>query len=214
MSAALYALCFSPSPDASGDGGYNGRGRIRESAATPVSLEEDADAARIRAGDAAAFDRVVDTYFDTLVRFAVTFLHARDTAEDVVQTVFVRIWAGHETWRPTVGIRAYLFRAVRNQSFTELTRTRAESRTQSIVERAGDIPPTADDILERDERMIALRAALAGLAERRRTALRLRFEEELSYADVGTVLGVSEKAAQELVSRAVGTLRARLSHLR
>jgi RNA polymerase sigma factor (sigma-70 family) len=172
--------------------------------------------ARVRTGDADAFDQLVAFYFPRLVRFAGGFTRSRDTADDVAQTVLARVWHRRTNWNPAGTVSAYLFRAVRNVALNEQARRNTMHRTQAdaafaLTPSPGPLP---DERLERESQRRALQDALETMTERRRTALRLRFEEGMPYANIAEVIGISEKAAQELVSRAIGTLRARLQHLR
>lgn len=216
MTASLSTYWFAFSSD-NFDAGRHGTLVRDESLEEPnraLDPEEEALAERVRASDTGTFDELVTTYFPVLVRFATGLSGARDAAEDAVQSVFTRLWQGRASWRPTGGIRPYFFRAVRNQILNDLARVRTAARYRASGHDT-DVAqmPAAELTLERDERVRALQASLASLSERRRTALRLRFEEELAYGEIASVLNLSEKAARELVVRAVGTLRAQLRHL-
>lgn len=220
MTAPLSTYWFAFSSDDFDAGRHDAHARAQDAYDVPrpdaLSLVDAAIVERIHAADAAAFDGLVSTYFPVLVRFATGLSGSHDAAEDAVQGVLARVWQGHATWRPTGGIRPYLFRAVRNQIINDVARVTTARRFREAEVAASDVPaqmPAAEEQLERDERVVALHAALRALSERRRTALRLRFEEQLSYGEIAAVLNLSEKAARELVVRAVGTLRAQLRHL-
>lgn len=64
----------------------------------------------------------------------------------------------------------------------------------------------------RDERAVRLAAALETLTEDQREAVRLRYIEGLSLAEVGEVLGRTDKAASALILRGIAALRKRLEH--
>ncbi len=55
-------------------------------------------AERIRAGDEAAFEAMFRAHYDGLCRYVAAYLGSRDSAEDVVQGVFARIWEDRSHW--------------------------------------------------------------------------------------------------------------------
>jgi RNA polymerase sigma factor (sigma-70 family) len=74
-----------------------------------------------------------------------------------------------------------------------------------------DFVAPVDDELIATERLVALRAAIARLPERRRTAIRLRYEEGMTCAAIGSVLAMSTKSAEQLVALSVRALRKMLA---
>jgi RNA polymerase sigma-70 factor (ECF subfamily) len=156
-----------------------------------------------------AFTAVMHAYGDRLVRFAYGFVRSADAAEDIVQNVFIRIWDGRNTLRPSESLRAYLFMAVRRSALNVLKRRTVEARyvSQTIHESPGWQTPAVDEQTDADDTVHEIRGAMARLTERRRTALRLRYEERLPFVVVAQIMGVSEKSAKHLVTRAVDEVR-------
>jgi RNA polymerase sigma-70 factor (ECF subfamily) len=111
-------------------------------------------------------------------------------AEDLVHDTFVRALARAERVRMAVSPRAYLFGIARHVGTDALRRRRP---TEELGETAA--APAA----EADERLDAMRAAIAALPEAQRETLQLRLQQELSYEEIAEVLGVP-----------VGTVRSRL----
>src|SRR6059058_5465514 len=60
--------------------------------APPLISEERDWAARVRAGDAAAFERAFRTYHAALCKFACRYVHSPEIAEELVHDVFARLW--------------------------------------------------------------------------------------------------------------------------
>ncbi|GAA0583713.1 SigB/SigF/SigG family RNA polymerase sigma factor [Paractinoplanes ferrugineus] len=74
----------------------------------------------------------------------------------------------------------------------------------------GDTIGGPDAAFELTEQLIALRPAIAGLAERERSILAMRFYDDLSQSEIGERLGISQMQVSRLLSRTVATLRAQL----
>ena len=142
-------------------------------------------------------------------RSALRVLEDPQAAEDVAQQVFLALIEGRLDLAQSRDEAAVLrWWAVR----TALSARRGESnrRTreeQHVMRQAHEDP--AEEAARQDDRS-TLERLVAALPEDLRLAVRLRFEEGLSYARVGEALAVSEPVAHERVQRALARLRKRL----
>jgi RNA polymerase sigma-70 factor (ECF subfamily) len=187
-----------------------------ESSAAPVA--EAGLVARVRAGDEAAFESLFKAYYHCLCSFANGYVRSPDTAEELVQSVFLRIWERRESWAPAAGVRAYLFAASRNHALDHL-------RHERVVERlapcASDHPaaetrvrPGPDEEMQAVELAAALRRAVEELPERRREVVTLRWQHQLTNLEIAKVLGISVKGVEAHVTRSLTYLRERLRPFR
>ena len=174
--------------------------------------------ARVRLGDENAFEALFEAYYPSLCDFVQSYLHSAESAEEVVQTVFLRIWEQRATWEPIIGVRAYLFAACRNQALGILKHERVVVRTAARATRE-DLPlgmgrgaPAPDAELHGTELANALRHAVHALPERRRMVVVLRWQHQMSYAEIASVLGISVKTVEVHMGRALASLRKQLGH--
>jgi RNA polymerase sigma-70 factor (ECF subfamily) len=182
-----------------------------ERARPPVEVAEAEDpiVRQIQAGDAAAFESLVVAHFVSLVRFVAGLVHDRDMAEDIVQDTLTRVWERRGSFRPERSIRSYLYGAVRNRALNVLAHDTVRQKTAPLV--AAELSDEGDEASQIDPGVVrALREALATLTERRRTAVRLRYEGELSYPEIAVVMGISTGSAEQLVFHAIRALRVAL----
>jgi len=165
---------------------------------------------QIREGHASAFDTLARRHLVTLVRFASALTGDRDMAEDIVQTVLLRLWERRDSLHPTGSVIAYLCAAIRNQAMD--TRRRDGARNRAAVVAGPTLHATfpAPDTNTPDDTVIALRAAFFTLPEHYRAALQLRYGQRLGYTDIAAALGMTPKGAERLLARAVEALRRRL----
>ena len=168
-----------------------------------------------QAGDESAFDRLVEEYSGVVFGLLTRFLGTSPWREDLVQEVFLRVLRARERYEPTARFATFLYRIAFNLCVNERER-RGSRQALSLDdtvggdwndERAPD--PTAG--LEREDRVQAVRAAIAALPENQRMALILAKYEELPYAEIAEVLGSSEKAIKSMVHRARENLRETLA---
>src|SRR5947207_1985381 len=163
---------------------------------------------RIRLGDENAFESLFEAYYPSLCDFVQSYLHSAESAEEVVQTVFLRIWEQRATWEPTTGVRAYLFAPCRNQALGILKHERVVVRTATRATREefalgmGRGAPAPDAELHAAELATALRQAVHALPERRRMVVVLRWQHQMSYAEIASVLGISVVAVSLKKKRA------------
>jgi RNA polymerase sigma-70 factor (ECF subfamily) len=172
--------------------------------------------ARIRAGDAAAFEAMFRRYYEPLLRFALTYLPVRETAEDLVQDVFYRIWEQRERWAVRTTLAAYLYGAVRNRALDYVRHQLVEQQWEERALLARDVtaaalrvpPASALAQLELDELDLVIRRAVDRLPERCRQTFLLSREHGLAYAEIAAVMGTSVKTVKIQMGRALKALRA------
>jgi RNA polymerase sigma-70 factor (ECF subfamily) len=157
-----------------------------------------------------AMSAVVSAYFDRLIRFAYGFVGSGDVAEDIVQETLLRVWETRTTLRADRSFRAYLFTAVRHRALNLLKHAAVEERHAAHTTEPEPIVLGVDDELDAARIEQAIRAVIATLPERRRTVIRLRYEEELPFQTVAEIMGISEKAAKDLTARTVREIRLRI----
>ncbi len=186
---------------------------------TSISLDSvDVDlASRIQAGDVEAMRTLVLNYADNLTRFAFTLVRCQDEAEEIAYDVLSNVWQQKQRLQPNRSLKAYLFTGVRHRALDKLAHDRVRER---FAARIGNDPPSqasslspedllfaATDENEKKEQINALRDAISTLSDRHQLCLHLRFDQGLSYPEMGKILSISDKAAQQIVLRAIGTLR-------
>ena len=174
-----------------------------EQAPTPVAGGEDERAlmARVGAGDAAAFARIVDRHLPMLHGLAWRMLGDPGEAEDVVQESLVKLWVNASGWQPAGGgLGAWLRRIATNACLDRLRRPRPLG-DEALPERA-DETPLADALIDAERRRAAVQAAILTLPDRQRAAIVLTYQEGISNAEAASVLGIGVKALESLLVRA------------
>jgi RNA polymerase sigma-70 factor (ECF subfamily) len=166
-------------------------------------------AARIRAGDQAAFEQLYLAYYQPLCACILMLTGRRDLAEELVQDVFCWIWEHRADWNPAEGgVRGYLYRAVRNRALNHLKRHDVERRATDHSAPEMGRPASAPDVTaEQTDFDDALARALEELTPRCREACVLHWQHGLTYGEVATVMGVTIKAVEALITRSLKTLR-------
>jgi RNA polymerase sigma-70 factor, ECF subfamily len=170
---------------------------------------------RVRAGDLVAFEGLYRAMHQPLLAFATRYLSEVARAEELVQDLFFDLWRTHADWRVTGSVSAYLYAAVRNRALN-LRRRDAVEQGWADDEAHDDVrvlhaaPAPADTILETAELTARLATAMARLPARCGLIMQMRWHGGLSYADIATTLGISQKGVENQLSRGLKALRAEL----
>lgn len=159
------------------------------------------------------FRQQFNEFYKPLCKYAFTLVADDDTAEDIVQEVFVRIWEKYQDAITSPAIRAYLYRAVRNSCFTWLgqqKRTPVKSLSDEDTEEA-TITWTVEE--EPDEQDLPnyrelLRKGIEQLPEKCREVFLLSRAGDLSNQEIADHLGISVKTVNNQTWKAMKLLKA------
>ena len=167
-------------------------------------------AARLADGDPRAPRELVERHQTELYRYAFAMLRDREAAEDAVQDAFERALAAlgryPEERLRGIRLRAWLYRVTLNVVRNALRRNRRE--TPEDPEKLSELAGVASG--EGREETMDVLAALGRLPERQRTAIALRYLQDLPYAEIAAATGWPEATARTLARRGLGRLRALL----
>ena len=143
----------------------------------------------------AAIEALYRQRFRAFLLSVTALLRDGETALDVVQDAFALAFARRETFRNEGSLEAWLWRIVLNVARDEL-RSQKRQRSRPMEQ------PYARDAHD-DE----LRAELHALPERQRLAIFLRYYADMSYTQIGDVLGISAGTVAASLNAAHRALR-------
>lgn len=179
-----------------------------------ASAETRADVEAIRrvlAGDAQAFEAIVQRYQGSLHRYAVSMVLDHDEAADLVQDAFVRAFTSLAACREPARFRAWLFQTLRHRCLDYLKDVRRRNvRLQDAGTLAIEGNEPAGARLEQEQLRGDLRRALSDLPVLLREAFMLRHVEGLPYETIADLLNASISALKMRVARARHELQAKL----
>lgn len=181
-------------------------------APAPSRLVTESDLlARLRQGDHAAFDAIFRQWYEPVVRSANRILHDPGVAEELAQDVMLELWRRREQLPDGSSIPGYLMQAVRNRALNHLRHLQVQKKSQVYVEALSEPAEQADADAQANELESAIREAIADLPPRTREVFLMSRERNLKYSEIAEQLGVTVKAVEANMSRALRQLRERLS---
>ncbi|HVI92450.1 MAG TPA: RNA polymerase sigma factor [Anaeromyxobacter sp.] len=164
------------------------------------------------AGDAEAFQRLFRTLAPAIHAFFARTVGRGAVAEDLLQTTFLKLHRARGSWRRGARLRPWAFTIAARVRTDWLRRNgREELQDEAVSNSVASCDPAAA-VLAR-ERSDRVRAALEGLPGPQRVVVHLHRFEDMSFAEIGEVLGISESAAKLRAFRAYAELRRLLADL-
>ena len=161
--------------------------------------------------DPAAIELIWERYAHDLLALLSAILGSRQEAEDVLQTLFVRIVRQRRTLAGANCLDAYLFRMARNEAVTYLRGRQREKRgrTEHITWLA---PREAGE--PRYDLTEQLQVALSRLPQSQREVVVLKMYREKTFQEIGRLLGVSLNTAASRYRYGLERLRSLLEDVR
>jgi RNA polymerase sigma-70 factor (ECF subfamily) len=132
-------------------------------------------------------------------------------AEEMVQNVFYKLWERTENLSITGSVRAYLYRAVHNESLNYLKHLKVRSEHQLYVShRMSEGTEAASKKIQLKELEEKFHYALNDLPEQCRTIFQMSRFEELRYREIADRLDISVKTVENQIGKALKILRTKL----
>ncbi len=162
---------------------------------------------RVRSGDAAAFQAIVDATSARLVRLAARMLGSVVDAEDVVQEAYVKAYRALQTgeFDGRANVSTWLFRIATNQAIDAM---RSRARRPRPTDTADD---SISDLASAEQQLALSELSdwMSELPADQRAALVLKAVEGMTSPEIAEILECSEGAVEQRLVRARAALRKR-----
>ena len=177
---------------------------------------------RICKADNSSFRILLNRHSRGCYRVAYRILHDKEQAEDVVQDVMLKIWQDPTIWSKNKAkssgakFKTWLYRVVINGAIDQYRKNKRKVRIFDWVEfetekvHAGDTQANQDKQMDLQNLTKIVNDIIQTLPVNYSTALVLCRMENMSYKEAAEVMGISPKAVERCISRAVKKLRSKL----
>jgi RNA polymerase sigma-70 factor (ECF subfamily) len=186
-------------------------------ARTVVGRAEPDDLALVQAfrgGDRSAFEVLVRRHQRPVWAIVQRFARDRDAAEDLAQRSFIialeRIGELRGAFRPWLLRIAVNLSKNHLRDTARLVRASTDDESGEPLDIEGAVEPRPDEALDRARLTHLVREVVATLPDRQREVVMLRVDGQLSFAEVGESLGITENNAKVTYHHAVKRLREKL----
>lgn len=158
-------------------------------------------------GETEAFEMLIHEYSSRLYAVAYAILGNCEEAEDVVQESFLKAYKARWRVRDPEKFPAWLTTIARNKARDLLRAHRRSPQrvvAEGLPEKAAGASGEGEDT---DELHLRVHSILSTLPEQHRTAVTLRYLEDLDYRTIEQTMGLTNGALRGILGRALGTLR-------
>jgi RNA polymerase sigma-70 factor, ECF subfamily len=162
-------------------------------------------------GDINAFEQIVLRYQALVWRVAYRFVGNSSDAKDITQTVFLKLFEAAPRYHATALLKTYLFRVAYNTCIDHCRKKRP--LCLSDFPDVSDESPSQSDRMMTIEREKTVHTAIQLLPLKQRSAIILRYDDELSIREIADVMRTSEKAVERLLAHARETLHSTLRNI-
>ena len=158
--------------------------------------------------DEASFEKLFKHFYPNLLSFAESFLKNRFLAEEVVEDVFIKLWANRKVLSAIKNLTYYLYVAVKHETINCLTK---QKRLAMLSLDEVEVEPlhfhkTPESILISAEITKEIEGAINDLPPRCQLIFRLVKEDGLKYREAADLLNVSVKTVETQISLALSKI--------
>jgi RNA polymerase sigma-70 factor (family 1) len=155
-----------------------------------------------------AFTELYQRYWDKIFAVAMHRLGDIAEAEEIVQEIFLSLWARRNSLQLTHGLNTYLSVAVKYKVINHLARQhRRQLQISRLTNNSPVNPNTTAEWLDEKELRKQLEKTICTLPEKCRIVFLLSREENKTYAEIAAELNISQKTVEAHMSKALSILR-------
>lgn len=166
-------------------------------------------------GDENAFSVTVERHIGSVLNFAYHLTGTRDDAEDIVQETFLKAWKHLKTYRPEKSFKTWLYAIARNTAIDVLRKKKnlpfsafeTDEGENTLTDALVDPAPLSNELSILSEDSERLRVIVLKLPFDYRTVILLRYSEDLTFDEIGKILGKPLHTVKSQHRRALVKLR-------
>lgn len=162
-----------------------------------------------RKGNERAFSLLFFKYSDLLLSYGYALTKDRELIKDCIQELFLDIWKRREQLGDLEKVNHYLLKAFRRILLRRARQDEKRRYMHNFADEYFDLPTDEQIVLSEAEhfRSEYLADKINHLPQRQKEIIYLKYYQNLSYAEIGEIMGLQQQAAWNLFSRAVNKLR-------
>ncbi|WEA00584.1 RNA polymerase sigma factor [Mucilaginibacter sp. SJ] len=168
----------------------------------------------ISEGDEKAFALLFERYRNRLYSYLVKVTKSKETSEEIVLDVFLKVWTGKAALPEINNFEAFLFRVAQNRTIDFFRQAKRYQKEQAQIWKGMEElrSATADSRLLKADLEKTIQAAVSQLSPQRQEVFRLSREEYLSYDEIAERMELSKFTVRNHLSAALQFIRSHLDN--
>ena len=158
--------------------------------------------------DKAQFEQLFKLHFSYLCNFAFQYVHDANSAQDICQKVFIRLWEKRVDIDMNQSIKSYLFTAVKNRCLNHI-RDHKKYRSQLLDIDCGQFEFATEDrdVFAETELQAKIEGILDDLPPKCRQVFEMSRFQDMKYREIAEELKVSQKTVEAHMTKAMKIFR-------
>ena len=174
---------------------------------SPNEMDDEELIWQLKQGSEEAFTALYKKYWRQVYNFTRLYLTTVESAEEVVQDVFVKLWEARELIRQEDNFKGLLFIITRNLIFNQHRKTLNEDFYKMTVLAAMESAYNIEEEIEAHNLSEYIDTLIQELPPRRREIFNLSRKQHLTYKEIAQRLNISEKTVENQIGEALKYLR-------
>jgi RNA polymerase sigma-70 factor (family 1) len=176
------------------------------------TLDEKQLLSLLKEGDENAFFEIYHLYKDRIGYRLLRLLRSDELAEEVLQDVFMKVWAGRENIDPELSFKSYIYRIAQNLVIDLMRRaTKERAIYDHIMASSSELYSHIEENIYRKENEQLLHSVIDMLPPQRKKVFLLFKIEGKSYKEISEELGISHSTIKEHIQKATVFVKERLT---
>lgn len=155
------------------------------------------------------FINLIDPVKDKMYRLALRLLISKESAEDAIQEVFLKLWNGNKNFKKYANIEAFAMTVTKNYCLDQL-KSKQNSNLKIAHTNYESKEASVHDQLEVSDELKLVSQIVANLPEQQRIIFQLRDIEQFEYEEISEITKMNETAIRVALSRARKKIREEL----
>jgi RNA polymerase sigma-70 factor (ECF subfamily) len=167
---------------------------------------------KFKEGNTEAFDTIYRMYSKKLFHFALGLIKDHDSAQDLVQEVFVNLWEKRSQVNPKLNFDNYIFTVTYNSIRKYFRKKSVESKAiENLLNENPEMLKTVDSEVIYNELLAMANKSIEKLPPKRKAVYKLSKQEGLKIKEIAEKLNISSRTAENHLSKALKYLKEELS---
>ncbi len=160
------------------------------------------------------YEKIFRTHYSELCSYAFNFMKDIDDAEEVVQSIFVKLWENKNNLHIKTSIKSYLYSSIRNRCLNSIKHIEVRERYKEFNKQEIELEQNLqDNESEKTEMEQKVRTIIDNMPEKRRRVFILSRYNRLKYKEIAEELSISIKTVENHMGKAMKTLRKELTQV-
>ncbi|PIF00909.1 MAG: RNA polymerase sigma-70 factor [Maribacter sp.] len=175
----------------------------------PIIYDEDILLKKLQDGNRESYRFIFQTYHKILCLYATGLTHDKSLAEDIVQNVFLNLWAKRDSLSVRASLKNYLFKSVYHIFVNEFRKKRKEEDILEKIHYETLQKSIEDEELSIRKRLEWINKEIDILPPKSKEIFVMHKKRGLSYLEIAQILGISVNTVESHIGRALKRIRNR-----